>query len=190
MSIVDTALQTQLANIQTRSGRTLDELHAIIRASGLTRHGDIRDMLKRDLALGHGDANTLTHFWLRSLEEAPAAGVAGIDQVLDGLYSGPKAALRPIHDAIMGGIITFGAFEMSPKKTYISLRRKRQFAMVGPATNTRVEVGLNIRGLEPHPRLREQPPAGMCQYKVHVTGTAEVDGQLLGWIRAAFDAAG
>jgi hypothetical protein len=72
----------------------------------------------------------------------------------------------------------------------MSLRRKKQFAMIGPATNTRVEVGLNARDLPSSPRLTPVPAGGMCQYKVRVTDAAEVDDELLGWIRRAYEAAG
>ena len=89
---------TQLANIQSRTGKTLAELATLVAASGLTRHGEIRDMLKRDLGLGHGDANTLVHHVLRSDGGSAAAGKSD-DEVLDEIYAGPKAALRPVHDA-------------------------------------------------------------------------------------------
>lgn len=152
------ALATQLANIQTRTGKSLKELSAIIAASGLSRHGEIRDMLKQKLGLGHGDANTLVHVVLKSDGQSAAAeqGLSTGD-VLDGLYSGPKAELRPIHDQLMVQINKFGAFETAPKKTYVSLRRKKQFAMIGPATNTRVEVGLNMKGVPPTDRLIQPP---------------------------------
>ena len=191
MSDLEKALATQLANIEKRSGKSLDELAAIIRASGLAKHGEIRDMLKRDLGLGHGDANTLTHHVLKSdgQSAAAAAGLSG-DDVLEGLYTGPKAALRPIHDKLMVEISRFGEFEVAPKKTYVSLRRKKQFAMIGPATKTQVEVGLNVKGLAPDPRLIEQPPNSMCNYKVRLSTVAEVDATLIGWIKQAFDSAG
>jgi hypothetical protein len=96
--------------------------------------------------------------------------------------------LRPIHDALMAAIETFGPFEISPKKGYVSLRGKKQFAMVGPATNTQVEIGLNMKGVKGTSRLIEQKPGGMCQYKVRVGNAKEVDAELLGWIRQAYDA--
>ena len=138
MADLEKATATQLANIEKRSGKSLDELAAIIRASGLAKHGEIRDMLKRDLGLGHGDANTLTHHALKSDGQSAAAGLS-VDDVVAGLYTGPKASLRPIHDRLMAEINKFGAFEIAPKKTYVSLRRKKQFAMIGPATKTQVE---------------------------------------------------
>ncbi len=183
------AVATQLANIEKRTGKTLAQLAAIVKRSGLEKHGEIRDILKRDLAMGHGDANTLVHHVLQSDGDsaAKAQGLSG-DAVLDGIYTGAKAALRPIHDQLMTAIEAFGKFEVAPKKAYVSLRRMKQFAMIGPATNTRVEVGLNLKGVTGTERLVEQPPGGMCQYKVRLASADEVDAELLRWLRRAYDA--
>jgi hypothetical protein len=62
--------------------------------------------------------------------------------------------------------------------------------MIGPATNTRVELGLNMKGVEAGPRLLAQPAGGMCNYKVKLTDAEEVDGELVAWIRQAYDSAG
>ena len=111
-------------------------------------------------------------------------------KVLDGIYAGPKASMRPIHDRLMAAIGKFGPFEVAPKKSYVSLRRKKQFATIGPATNTRFEVGLNTKGVPATVRLEALPPGGMCQYRVKVADATEVDAELLVWIRQAYDAAG
>ena len=185
---MDKALQTQLGNIEKKTGKTIDELTALIKASGRTRHGEARDWLKQELSLGHGDANTLVHVAFQSspaVTDATETDAAAADRI----YAGPKAALRPIHDAVMTAVAAFGAFEVAPKKTYLSLRRKKQFAMVGPATNTRVEVGLNMKGAAATSRLEALPPGGMCQYRVRVGDTREVDAELVNWIRQAYDAA-
>jgi RNA polymerase sigma-70 factor (ECF subfamily) len=191
MSSLDKAVETQLNNIQTKTGKTLDELTEIVQKSGLAKHSEIREMLKRDLGLGHGDANTLVHYALQSDGEraAQAKGLAG-DEVVDEIYTGAKAGLRPIHEKLMAEIYGFGEFETVPKKGYVSLRRKKQFAMIGPASNTRVEVGLNVKGLEANPRLLEQPAGSMCNYKVKVTEAGEVDADLIGWVKRAYDNAG
>lgn len=191
MGTVDAAIATQLANIEKRTGKSLTQLVKLVKESGLTKHGEIRDHLKTTLGLGYGDANTLTHHALKA-GDVPAAAASGVspDDVVAALYTGPKAALRPIHDALMAKINAFGAFETSPKKTYVSLRRKKQFAMLGPATNTRVELGLNIKSLPANDRLVEQAAGGMCNYKVKLTTVGEVNAELVKWVRAAFDAAG
>ena len=109
--------------------------------------------------------------------------------VLNEIYSGPKAALRPIHDALMSSIETFGPFEIAPKKGYVSLRGRKQFAMIGPATKTQVEIGLNMKDVKPTARLVAVPPGRMCQYKVRLGEPGEVDAELLAWIRRAYTAA-
>ena len=185
---MDKALQTQLTNIEKRTGKSLDALAAVVKGSGLTRHGEIRDMLKRDLGLGHGDANTLAHYVLGSDGATAAEGKAG-DAVLDEIYAGPKASLRPIHDKVMAALTKFGPFEVAPKKGYVSLRGKKQFAMIGPATKSQVEIGLNMKGVAATGRLAAMPPGGMCQYKVRLADASEVDAELLGWIRQAYEAA-
>jgi hypothetical protein len=187
MSNPETILATQLANIEKRTGKSLAALAKIIKASGLTKHGEIREMLKRELGIGHGDANALVH---HVLKPAGPDALPSIDESVSALYAGPKAALRPIHDELMARIKTFGEFELAPKKTYVSLRRKKQFAMIGPATNTRVEVGLNLKGIQATARLVAMPPKGMCDYKVKLTDVAEVDAELLNWVRRAYDGAG
>ena len=181
---IDKATATQLANIEKRTGKTVAQLGQIIGKNGLTKHGEIVAMLKADLGMGHGDANTLVHCTRKADGPAKPAG-----DVLDDIYTGAKAPLRPIHEALMGAIQKFGPFEVAPKKGYVSLRGQRQFAMIGAATNTQVEIGLNVKGVKGTARLIEQKPGGMCQYKVRVGEKKEVDEQLVGWIRAAYDAA-
>jgi len=191
MADLDKALATQLANIEKRTGKSLTELAAIVKTSGLSKHGELVSMLKTTLGMGHGDANTLVHTVLKSDgQSAAAAQRLSPDQVLGGLYAGPKAALRPIHDKLLLEIRKFGAFEEAPKKSYVSYRRKKQFATIGPATTTKVEVGLNAKGLKITDRLQALPAGQMCNYRVRLAGVEEVDTELIAWIRAAFEAAG
>jgi hypothetical protein len=154
------AVQTQIDNIQKKTGRSFAELSAMVTDSGLTQHSRLREMFMRELNLTYGDANALVHAILQS------------------------------DDALMAEIVTFGEFETLPKKGYVSLRRKKQFAMIGPATNARMEVGINSKDLAADPRLLEQPKGSMCNYVVRLTDPAQVDASLIGWIRAAFEAAG
>ena len=188
MSSLDKAVQTQIDNIQKKTGMSLAELSAFVKKSGLSKHGEIRDMLKQKLGLGHGDANTLVHIVLKS-DGASAAEGKSAGSVLDEIYTGAKAAQRPIHEALMKHINNFGEFEIAPKKGYVSLRRKKQFAMIGPKTNTRFEVGINAKDLKKSPRLVEQPKGSMCNYIVALTDAKEVDAELIAWIRSAYEGA-
>ncbi len=188
MSVLDKAVQTQINNIQKKTGMSLNELAAIVKKSGLTKHGEIRDMLKEKLGLGHGDANALVHAVFESDGTRAAEGKSE-DAVLDEIYSGAKTGFRPIHEKLMKEIQKFGEFEIVPKKGYVSLRRKKQFAMIGPKTNTRFEVGINAKDLKKNARLLEQPKGSMCNYIVNVGDAKEVDAELIAWIKSAFEGA-
>ena len=61
MSSLDKAVQTQIENIQKKTGKSLDQLAAIVKNSGLTKHSEIRDLLREKFELGYGDANALVH---------------------------------------------------------------------------------------------------------------------------------
>jgi len=186
---MDKALTTQLANIEKRTGKKLTELIDLVRKSGLAKHGEMVSMLKTRLKMGHGDANTVVHMARKSDGASASAGLSP-QQVLDGLYAGPKESLRPIHDKLLAAMRKFGTFEEAPKKAYVSYRRKKQFATIGPATRTRVDVGLNMKGVPPTDRLLQLPAGQMCNYKIKITDAGEVDAELLAWIKTAFKAAG
>ena len=190
------ATLTQLRNIQARTGRSIAELLAAAAAGGATKHGERRAWLMAQVGLGYGDANAVALFAgkpLPDLGAGPASAPApasDADDPLDTIYSGAKAGLRPVHEAVMVAVQAFGAFERAPKKGYVSLRRQKQFAMVGPATKELVEIGLNAKDLPDHPRLKRLPPGGMCQATMRIGSPAEVDALLTGWLRRAYDAAG
>lgn len=189
------ATLTQLRNIQTRTGKTIAELHVVLAASGLARTGERRSLLMEQFKLGYGDANTVALFYGKPVPAldggpppAPAADAAG--DPLDALYAGAKAPLRALHEAVIRQLRGFGEFEQAPKKAYVSLRRKKQFAMVGPATKDLIEIGINARDLAPGERLKTMPAGGMCPYTLRIAGPGDIDAELTGWLRAAYDAAG
>jgi hypothetical protein len=182
------AVATQLRNIEARTGKPLDELYRLIVDSGLAKVGEQRSMLMQTLGLGYGDANMLALMAKQSA--SPAAAAAGATDPLEAIYTGAKLALRPLHDRLVACIDGLGPYDSAPKKSYVSLRRKKQFAMLGPATKDQIELGLNAKGLPPSPRLKVLPPGGMCAYSVRLSRADEIDAELLDWVRTAYDAAG
>jgi predicted transport protein len=103
-------------------------------------------------------------------------------------YDGPKAGLRPLYEAVLAKAQVFGDdVEVAPKKTYVSLRRHRQFALIRPATRSQREIGLNLKGEAGGARL--VPTTGMCTHLVRISGADELDPELVGWLRAAYEQA-
>lgn len=105
-------------------------------------------------------------------------------------YSGARAAVKPIYDEVMGQVTRFGEdVEVSPKKTYVSLRRAKQFALLQPAAS-RLDVGIKLTDTAPTARLE---PSGsfnaMVTHRVRVSSIDEVDTELIGWLREAYERA-
>jgi predicted transport protein len=186
---LDKARITQLNNIQKKTGKTIDEIRLLISESGFQKHAEIRQMFIDRFGLGFGDATMLVHFAQQSDGQSAAeAAQASPQQILEGIYTGTKTSLRPLHEAVMNEISKLGEFSIAPKKTYLSLRRKRQFAMIGPGSKNRLEIGLNMKGIPPSERLLEQPAGGMCQYKIFLSSENEIDEELIGFIKTAYNA--
>lgn len=189
MSALEKAVETQLKNIEKKAGQPLAALVKAIKGASLAKHGEMRSFAQEKWGLGYGDANALAHHAMQSdgASTAKAAAASGGDP-LDEIYSGKKAHMRPIHDALMSAISKFGDFEIAPKKGYVALRRKKQFAMLGPKTNDRFELGINLKDEAKHPLVKAQPPGGMCQYVAALTDAKQVDAALIKVLRAAYDA--
>lgn len=179
--------EAMVANCKEKTGKTVAQWVKISSKSGLTRHGEIVKFLKTDYGLTHGYANLVAHKTLRS--DAGSAGNG--DSLIDQQYAGDKAALRPIYDALAKVVTGFGKdVELAPKKTYVSVRRNKQFAIIQPSTKTRVDVGINLKGTKPTDRLEKSGSFNaMVSHRVRLESKSDVDAELKKWLKAAYEAA-
>jgi hypothetical protein len=185
MTDIEQAKASQLRNIETKTGRAIPALCDEIRQSGKSKHAEVRSWAMEQFGLGYGDANALAHA-VQAHAEAPE----GNENPLARIYSGNKEHLRAIHDRLTAAIATWGEFEAAPKKAYVALRRKKQFAMLGPKNASTAELGINLKEAVVSNRILPQKPGGMCQYAVALTAPEDVDQEVLTVLRKAFDAAG
>jgi hypothetical protein len=174
-----------LENLKEKTGKSLSEWLKVIETSKRTRHGEIMKLLKEGHGVTHGYANQIALAALRPAD----APVPGSDDLVAAQYVGPKAALRPVYDALVALVRTFGSdVEVSPKKAYVSLRRSKQFAIVQPTTGTRVDVGINLKDQPATDRLENSGNFNaMVSHRVRVLGAAEIDKELEGWLRKAYE---
>ena len=172
--------RTMRANVPEKTGRTMDAWFAALEASGLEKHGQMVKLLKSEHGVSHGFANLIaSDFRSRGATEAP--------DLVDAMFEG-REALRPIHDAVIEAVQKFGSdVELAPKKSYVSLRRDKQFGMVGPATKSQVEVCLNLKDTDPTDRFKAAK--GMATHKTRLSDMTEVDAELREWLRAAYERA-
>jgi uncharacterized protein DUF5655/uncharacterized protein DUF4287 len=191
MSSVEEGLRAQVRNIEATYGRPMSAWIDLIRESGKSKHAEIMAMLKVDHGLTHGSANRVALIARDALAASAGPADAASTDPVDQLYSGKKATSRPIHDELMGIVSAFGSdIEVAPKKGYLSLRRKKQFAMLQPAAD-HVDVGLILTGVPVTDRLKSAATFNaMFTHRVRVDGVTEVNAELAGWLRQAYDQAG
>ena len=171
-----------LTSLEAKTGKTLAWWTELVKGSGLAKHAQIVSMLKNDHGLTYGYANFIALIVL----ESSSLG-ADPDGLVEGQYAG-KENLRPIYDGVLKVVNGFGQdVEVAPKKAGVSLRRKKQFALVEPTTKTRVDIGINLKGDAGTDRLKVA--GGMCTHKVAVTDASQVDDELIGWLRRAYELA-
>lgn len=179
---MDAAEITMMENLQKNTGKSLDEWKKITLGAGFEKHGELVNYLKTEHGLSHGYANFVVH-------KAKATDAGSSDdksQLIENQYKG-KENLRPFYDTLMAEILSMGSdIEVAPKNSSVSLRRKKQFCLLEPKTKTRLEVGLNMKGVAPGGKLEGCPPGGMCSHKIRVEKASDIDSEVIDWIRQAY----
>lgn len=178
MPTVEDSVRNQVRNIEQATGRSMDEWVAQVKASGKERHTEVVAWLKEEHGFGHGNANLVAII-------AKRGAAFGGDELVDAMFAGPRATLRAFHDKVIELARSFGPdVELAPKQAYVSLRRSKQFGTVGPGPKGRIEIGLNLAGVQATGRL--EPAGGMCTHRVRLSSTDELDAEVVGWLREAY----
>ncbi|MBK9275845.1 MAG: DUF4287 domain-containing protein [Flavobacteriales bacterium] len=185
---LDAATRSMIANLQEKTGKSLEEWMALLASKGFAKHGERVSFLKNEHGLGHGYANLVALM----LSKSAASTMDDRGSLVDAQYKGAKAALRPIHDALAHALMGFGKdVELLPMKAYVSVRRKKQFAILQPSTADRFDVGINLKGTGPKGRLEASGSFNtMVSHRVRIAHVREVDKELIGWLREAYERAG
>lgn len=183
---MDKATLTMIENLFKNTGKTLEQWTDIVKSQNFAKHGEIIKFLKETHGLTHGFANLIAH----KSKGSDAGSAENQDDLITKQYQG-KEHLKPIYDKLISEIQTYGKdFEIAPKNTYVSLRRKKQFAILNPATKTRFEIGINLKGQAPKGKLIAEKPNSMCSHKINITDITEIDKEVFDWIKSAYDSAG
>lgn len=180
---MDPQLKTMIDNMPAKTGKALEEWLQILSQNQFDKHSQAVKFLKEEHGVTHGFANTIVH-----LSKADAG--AEVDLVAN-QYKG-KESLKPIYEALKTAMEGFGGdVEFAPKKAYVSVRRKKQFAIVQPSTKTRVDLGLNIKGKDAAGSLEAAGSwNSMCSHRVRLTSIEEVTEEVKEWLKEAYEAAG
>lgn len=177
--IMDKALQTMIDNMPEKTGKSLTEWKSILKSKTFSKHSEAVNFLKKEHGVTHGFANTIVSL---SKEENNTP-----TDLVNNQYKG-KESLFPIYENLISVVKNFGAdVRITPKKTEVSLDRKKKFAVIKPATKTRIDLGLKLKGKPTTDRLENSGPFGtMCTHRVRLTEVNQIDNELKGWLEEAY----
>ncbi len=180
MASPEEQLATMLANIPEKTGKPLEAWLQILSDAKLSKHGEMVKLLKTEHGVTHGFANLIVSKARETAEEVDLVAAQ---------YAGAKADLKPIYDAIHAYASALGSdVENAPKKASVSLRRKKQFALVTPATKTRIDLGLALKGEDVTDRLEKYN--AMCSHRVRLEAVSDFDDEVKAWVKEAYNRAG
>jgi predicted transport protein len=187
IDLVKQAELNQVKNLEEKTGKSMKEWISIANNCGFEKHLEILNYLKSEYDIGHGNANLVVHH----AKKSNAGAAENPSDLISEQYKG-KENLKIWYNRIMEEIDKFGKdVEVSPKKAYVSLRRKKQFAIIQPSLKIRLDVGLNIKGIAPSGNLEAAGSwNSMCSHRVKILDENQINKDLISWIKKAYEQAG
>jgi len=183
--------QAYIDTIKAKTGMDPDDFQKIAASKGLLggeiKAGPIQKWLKEDYDLGPGHSMALVSVFRDRLLEQPTR-----EQAIDKFFAGPKAVWQLTWDELMAQVMKFGQdVALQPTDTYIGIVRAGKKFAVMATTATRMDVGLKLKGEPVTDRLTASGNwNAMCTHRVQLFDGAELDAQLLGWLREAYHRVG
>ncbi|CAM4152885.1 MULTISPECIES: DUF4287 domain-containing protein [Flavobacterium] len=176
---MDKALQTMIDNMPEKTGKSLSEWKKVLKAKSFSKHSEAVNFLKKEHNVTHGFANTIVVL-SKEGNETPT-------DLIQNQYEG-KENLLPIYENLLSVVKEFGKdVTITPKKTSVSIIRKKQFALIKPATKTRIDLGLKFKDKPTTDRLENSGPFGtMCTHRVKLSNVNEIDSELKKWLKESY----
>lgn len=184
----DPYVQTMIENMPEKTGKSLEEWFKLIKDKNLGQHGEIMSLIKGDYGVSHGYANTISLLFRQNAQGGPPTHA----DLIQDQYA-KKMHLKPLYDRLVTEAQSFGEdVEVAPKKSYVSLRRAKQFAIIQPSTQSRMDLGLNLDPeLENSGRLiKGDKWSGMCSHRIEIHVMDDITPEVIQWLEKAYQAAG
>jgi len=186
-------MQKWVAELPQKTGRSLEEWIALVKKSGPAQEAGRRDWLKENYKLGTNSA-----WWIAERVDGkgtetddPDAYLRAAEGYVEEMYRGPKAALRPIYEALLKLGLGLGpGVKACPCKTIVPLYRTHVFAQIKPTTNTRIDLGLSLGKRKTPLRLIDTggyEKKDRITHRIPISKTPEIDAEVRQWLKTAYD---
>ena len=185
--------QKWIGELKQKTGRSLEEWLKYMKKSGPADETERRAWLKEEHGMG-----TNTAWWLaeRSVGKGAESGDPDLylqqaERDVENMYSGKKAGLRPIYNALLKlGLKTGKEAKACPCQTIVPLYRKHVFAQIKPTTQTRVDIGFALGDMKPTGRLIDTggfAKKDRITHRIPITSLDEIDDEVKRWLKVAYD---
>jgi hypothetical protein len=188
-------VQNIMSNMKGKTGKSVDEWIAFIKKNGPKTEAERRDWLKKEHKLG-----TNYSWWLaersigKNLDEGdPDAYLREAERFVEEMYAGKKAALKPIFQRLLDIGLSIGDdVKACPCQTMVPLYRENVFAQIKPTTNTRIDLGLFLRGAKPPKSVA--PTGGEAKgdritHRIAIESVDQINGDVKKWMKTAYELA-
>jgi hypothetical protein len=186
--------QKWITELKQKTGRSLEEWLAHIKKSGPKDEKERRAWLKEEHGLG-----TNTAWWLAERAEGkggesgdPDLYLAAAERDVEKMFSGGKAKLRPLYDALLKlGLKTGNEAKACPCSTIVPLYRNHVFAQIKPTTLTRIDFGLALGDTKKTPKrllnTGGYEKKDRITHRFEITSLKDIDDEVKKWLRVAYD---
>ncbi|HKY29354.1 MAG TPA: DUF5655 domain-containing protein [Pyrinomonadaceae bacterium] len=185
--------QKWVAELKQKTGRSLDEWLRYVKKEGPKDEKERREWLKSEHGLGTNSA-----WWIaersvgRGTEtDDPDKYLEAAEGYVENMFSGSKAGLRPIYDALLKLGLSIGKdAKACPCQTIVPLYRNHVFAQIKPTTRTRIDFGFALGDMKPKGRLIDTggfAKKDRITHRIPIESLSDIDDEVKHWLKVAYD---
>lgn len=185
--------QKWITELKQKTGRTLEEWLKHIKKDGPADEVERRAWLKEKYGLGTNTASWLAERSVGKGKETsdPDAYLESAERDVEKMFSGGKAHLRPVYEALLKlGLKTGKEVKACPCQTIVPLYRNHVFAQIKPTTQTRIDMGFALGDLKPTGRLIDTggfAKKDRITHRIPITSLDDIDDDIKHWLKVAYD---
>ena len=188
-------IQAIIDNLPEKTGRSIRDWVGLVREQGSADEKERLQWLKNEFKLGSTTAWIIVEraAGRANQDSDPQAYLKAAAGYVEAMYAGPKAALRPIHDALVEIARSLGDdVKVCPCRTIVPLYRNHVFAEIKPTTRTRIDFGYALKGAKKKTGKRLIDTGGLAKgdritHRIPITSLEGIDTEVRAWLRIAYD---
>jgi hypothetical protein len=169
---------------------------ALVKKSGPKSEKERCEWLKTAHGLGTNAAT-----WISERAEgkggetdSPEAYLEAADQYVESMYSGKKAALRPLYEELLQlGLGVGKDVKACPCATMVPLYRNHVFAQIKPTTQTRIDLGFALGDRKAEGRLIDTggyAKKDRITHRIEIQSSDDIGAEVKKWLKTAYEADG